>query len=60
MPGVTYVPRCPGQPSYLLLAAISDYSGPTVWQVRNEIYAAFEKIYPVLEEFRKAAEASAT
>ena len=48
------------QPRVVLLIFVSGKVVLTGGKVRNEIYSAFEKIYPVLEEFRKAVESSAT
>ena len=48
------------QPKIVLLIFVSGKVVLTGGKVRNEIYSAFEKIYPVLEEFRKAVESSAT
>ena len=47
-------------PKIVLLIFVSGKVVLTGGKVRNEIYSAFEKIYPVLEEFRKAVESSAT
>lgn len=43
------------QPKIVLLVFVSGKVVLTGGKVRNEIYAAFEQIYPVLQEFRKAA-----
>ena len=42
-------------PKIVLLVFVSGKVVLTGGKVRNEIYAAFEQIYPVLQEFRKAA-----
>jgi len=39
-------------------AGVSGASAPPA-QVRNEIFSAFEQIYPVLQEFRKLPAAAA-
>jgi len=43
------------QPKIVLLIFVSGKVVLTGGKVRNEIYAAFEQIYPVLQEFRKSA-----
>ena len=43
------------QPKIVLLIFVSGKVVLTGGKVRNEIYSAFEQIYPVLQEFRKAA-----
>ena len=47
------------QPKIVLLVFVSGKVVLTGGKLRNEIYDAFEKIYPVLQEFRKAAEPAA-
>merc|ERR1712070_585079 len=46
------------QPKIVLLVFVSGKVVLTGGKVRNEIYAAFEQIYPVLQEFRKAVTAA--
>ena len=46
------------QPKIVLLIFVSGKVVLTGGKVRNEIYAAFEQIYPVLQEFRKAEHAA--
>lgn len=48
------------QPKIVLLIFVSGKVVLTGGKVRNEIYAAFEQIYPVLQEFRKASTSAST
>ena len=48
------------QPKIVLLIFVSGKVVLTGGKVRNEIYAAFEQIYPVLQEFRKASSSAGT
>ena len=43
------------QPKIVLLIFVSGKVVLTGGKLRKEIYAAFEQIYPVLQEFRKAS-----
>tara|TARA_B110001452_G_C15129724_1_gene393708 strand:- start:84 stop:245 length:162 start_codon:yes stop_codon:yes gene_type:complete len=43
------------QPKIVLLIFVSGKVVLTGGKVRKEIYAAFENIYPVLQEFRKSS-----
>ena len=43
------------QPKIVLLIFVSGKVVLTGGKLRKEIYAAFEQIYPVLQEFRKSS-----
>jgi transcription initiation factor TFIID TATA-box-binding protein len=48
------------QPKIVLLIFVSGKVVLTGGKLRNEIFSAFEQIYPVLLEFRKLPQSAAT